>query len=185
MKHQVPPRPWPNTCWNIQESSSWCVEKTKAFEYYTLLSSLLHHPPTLTLHSWKLRLQSTHDPDPPSKTWPQGHLPYGWASQCPDQWVLTHCCWLGPVWATQFLSRFFSFYFCTWNTAFTKAHFSFYVLFSISSLHCLLTSHSKWIKNQFRNWSILRSSDENAAWEVNLLQVDPGSHFPREPWPPS
>lgn len=140
-------------------------------------------PLTLTLHCWKPMSWSIHDPDAPKKTWPQGYLPYRWGSQCSDQWVLTHCCWWGPVWATQFLPLFPPSIFALGTLLSQKpilvsAH-------SISSLHCLLASHSKWIKTQFRNWSILRSSDENAACKDNSLQVSPGSRLPREPWSPS
>lgn len=170
MKHQVPPRPWMKPT----ETSRHLVHDVERKQRHSGIilccpACFTPHPHTALLktciakNTWSWTSQKNLATRPPSIQ----------VRKCPDQWVVTNCCWLGPVWATQFLPLYFLLIFFTWNTAFTKAYFSFYTFFSISSLHCLLASHSKLIKTQFRNQSILRSSDENSL---------PGQFTAGQPW---
>lgn len=129
-------------------------------------------------HCWNPLSQVIHDPVCPRKTWPEGCLSKRWGSQWQYHCILTHCCWSGNTALAMF---FFPSCFCTWSNCFHESLFHFYTIFSVSSLHCLLTSC---IKTQFRNWSILRSSEANMVYQDSPLQVGPGTHLPRECWSP-
>lgn len=84
-----------------------------------------------------------------------------------------------PTLGNTVLSNFFpSCFFFTLSNCFHASLFHFYTTFSMSSLHCLLTS---WIKTQFRNWSILRSSDANRTIHCRLVLA---LIFPGNPGPP-
>lgn len=172
--NQGPISHWPNTCWNIQESSSWCVEETNVLTLFVVqLASFL----------------------PPSTTEILCHEPYTVLalSEKPGQKAAFHrgedlsvrisASWhtaAGQAHSGQHSSeQFFSLlFFFTLSNCFHASPFHFYTTFSMSSLHCLLTS---WIKTQFRNWSILRSSNANRTIHCRLVLAlifpgNPGPH---------